>query len=325
MKHIQIGIAILIILLFGDFTFAQQESDQPALKDSREGFISVEGGKVWYQIVGSADAIPLLIIHGGPGYPHDYLEPLAELADERPVIFYDQLGCGKSERPSDSSLWRMERFVKELSQVRAALDLDQVHILGHSWGSMLAAEYLLTKPTGIKSVILAGPCLSVQSWVEDMDKCLNGFPDSIQNVIRKGQQEGSMDTEEYEVAIAQFNNRHLCRVPWPEYALRTFSGVGEEVYFTMWGTSEFACSGNLKDYERADRLGEITVPALITSGRYDETRPETAKWYQSLLPGSELVIFEHSSHCPHIEEEEAYLETISNFINRVEESSKLKD
>ena len=114
MKYLRLWLAILIFSIFADFAFAQKESDQPALEDAREGFISVEGGKVWYQIVGSVDAVPLLIIHGGPGYPHDYLEPLAKLAEERPVIFYDQLGCGKSERASDSSLWKMERFVKEV-------------------------------------------------------------------------------------------------------------------------------------------------------------------------------------------------------------------
>jgi len=326
MKYLRLWLAILIFSIFADFAFAQKESDQPALEDAREGFISVEGGKVWYQIVGSVDAVPLLIIHGGPGYPHDYLEPLAKLAEERPVIFYDQLGCGKSERASDSSLWKMERFVKELAQLRAALDLDQVHILGHSWGSMLATDYLLTKPTGVKSVILAGPCLSVQRWVEDINKWLKAFPDSIQSVIRKGEQEGSIDSEEYQAAIALFYSHHLCRkVPWPEYLLRTIDGMGEDVYTIMWGLSEFVCTGNLKAYERADRLSEIAVPALFTSGRYDETRPETAKWYQSLLPGSELVIFEQSSHCPHIEEEEAYLQTISDFLNRVEESSGSKE
>src|SRR5215470_13623320 len=104
-------------------------------KRAREGFVAVEGGRVWYRIVGSGGGIPLITLHGGPGAPHDYLEPLAALGDERPVIFYDQLGCGKSDRPTNPKLWRVERFVKELAQLRAALKIDRAHLLGQSWGS----------------------------------------------------------------------------------------------------------------------------------------------------------------------------------------------
>src|SRR5688500_13940495 len=104
----------------------------------REGYVAVEGGRVWYGVVGAGAGAPLLALHGGPGYPHDYLEPLERLAGERPVIFYDQLGCGRSDRPDEPALWRVERFVDELGRVRAELSLEQVHLLGHSWGSMLA-------------------------------------------------------------------------------------------------------------------------------------------------------------------------------------------
>ena len=132
-----------------------------------EGFIDVEGGRVWYEIAGSGSETPLRLLHGGPGATSGYLDPLRRLADERPVVFYDQLGCGKSDRPDDQSLWTVARFLRELQQVRDALELNEVHILGHSWGTMLAAEYMLTKPSGVKSLILASPALSIPRWLED--------------------------------------------------------------------------------------------------------------------------------------------------------------
>jgi proline iminopeptidase len=123
------------------------------------GYIPVEGGRVWYKIVGAGTpGIPLLTLHGGPGYPHDYLEPLEQLAGERPVIFYDQLGCGRSDRPNDRALWRVDRFVRELAQVRQALGLERIHLFGHSWGAMLAVDYLLSGASAA-SLILASPAL----------------------------------------------------------------------------------------------------------------------------------------------------------------------
>jgi proline iminopeptidase len=291
--------------------------------DIHEGFVQVDGGKIWYQVIGSGDAIPLLVLHGGPGFPHDYLEPLGDLAIERPVIFYDQLGCGKSERPQDSTLWTIGRFVTELAQVREVLHLDRVHILGHSWGSMLATDYLLTKPEGVSSVILASPCLNSQQWVKDQKKLLTAFPDSIQLLIEISEQEGTTDSDEYQAAIGLFFSYYVCREdPWPECMQRTMAGGSEDVYAFMWGPSEFYCTGNLKDYDRTDRLGEISVPVLFTCGQYDGARPETVERYHNLLPGSELVVFEKSSHTPHIEEPESYLKTIREFLRQVENPAK---
>jgi len=326
MRVIRFCLIILTALIITTIVFAQQKSEVSVPPKIQEGFVNVDGGQVWYQIVGTKNATPLLVLHGGPGYPHDYLEPIADLAKERPVIFYDQLGCGKSERPLDSTLYTIGRFVTELAQVRKALHLDRVHILGHSWGSMLAIDYLLTKPEGVGSVILAGPCLNSQQWVKDQKKYLTAFPDSIQQLIEISERDGTTDSDEYQAAIELFFHRHVCRKdPLPEYMLRTMDGAGLDVYAFMWGPSEFYCTGNLKDYDRTDRLEEISVPVLFTCGQYDGARPETVKRYHSLLSESELVVFEQSSHTPHIEEPDAFLKTIKDFLNRVEESSGFED
>src|SRR6266446_2353803 len=138
----------------------------------KEGYVNVTGGKVWYEIVGAGDAIPLIVLHGGPGFTHDYMEPLGALCKERPVVFYDQLGAGKSGRPHDKSLWRIERFVKELGQLRKQLGLKRTHILGQSWGTMLLTDYALTQPDGVVSLIFSDPLCSVSEFLRDADTYL---------------------------------------------------------------------------------------------------------------------------------------------------------
>lgn len=285
----------------------------------RQGFIDVPGGKVWYRIAGSGSETPVILLHGGPGSGSDYLKPLEGLALDRPVIFYDQLGCGRSDRPEDSGLWHLERFVEELAAVRRALNLEEVHIYGHSWGTMLAVDYVLTKPAGVKSLILASPCLSVKRWEEDARRLIAELPLRIQRHIRHHQSEGTTDSKEYEQAVAEFLKRHVCRLnPWPAELLQAFDSSNQEIYRIMWGPSEFHPVGNLKNYERVSRLHEITVPVFFTAGRYDEATPEATAWYRSHVTDSSLRIFEHSSHLPMFEEPGIYLDSIGEFLQRID-------
>jgi proline iminopeptidase len=288
-------------------------------QSSNEGYIPVTGGRVWYKMVGTANAVPLLTLHGGPGSTHDVLEPMAALADERPILFYDQLGSGKSDRPDDVSLWRTERFVEELDQVRRALGLTTIHLYGLSWGSMLAAAYMLTKPAGVQSLILAGPCMSVPRFEQDALTLKRQLPTDVLEVLEWHEQAGTTDSEEYQNLKWEFYKRHVCRIfPFPEDYLRARAGFGQAVYNTMWGPSEFYVTGSLKDFDITPRLHEITVPTLFTCGRYDECTPEATAWYQSLLPGSKMAVFENSSHTPMLEEPERYNEVIRDFLSRVE-------
>jgi proline iminopeptidase len=290
---------------------------QPSHVD--EGLIPVTGGRVWYRIVGSGPGTPLLTLHGGPGFPHDYLEPLESLADERPVAFYDQLGCGKSERPDHPSLWRLERFVEEVGQVRAALQLDRVHLFGHSWGSMLAADYVLTQPPGLVSLVLAGPILSNSRYLAELQRLRRQLPGDVQATLDHHEAAGTLADETYWAAFGEFAKRHMNRLDArPESLRRSREGANNAISQTMWGPSEFVQTGNLGGFERTDRLHEVTVPTLFTCGRHDLTTPEAASWYQSLLPGSELAIFEESAHFPHLEEQDRYLQTLRDFLRRVE-------
>ncbi|MGV8090834.1 MAG: proline iminopeptidase-family hydrolase [Mangrovibacterium sp.] len=291
------------------------------MDEVQEGYISVTGGKLWYKTVGkNRKGIPVLVLHGGPGVPHDYLEPLAELADERPVIFYDQLGCGNSDKPDDTSLWTIERFVDEIHQIRKALGLKTVHILGQSWGTSLAVDYLLSKhPRGVVSLILSGPLLSTSRWIKDQKAYINELPEKIREVILKCEDAGEFSSPQYQGAMMAYYKIHVCRLdPWPECLNRSFVKLNFSIYEYMWGPSEFTVTGALKNYERPDRLKEITIPILFTCGFYDEATPVTTRYYQKKLPGSEIYIFEDASHEHHLEKPQEYLQVVRDFLHRTE-------
>jgi len=291
--------------------------------EAREGYIPVTGGRIWYQVVGSGDATPLLVLHGGPGVPHDYLEPLADLADERPVIFYDQLGCGKSDRPDDVSLWRIERFAEEVGQVRQALGLTQVHLLGHSAGTMVALDYLLGQPVGVMSLIQVEPALSEARLLADINRLYATLPDEVFAAVQRHEAAGTMDSEEYQQAVEVYSRRYMNRVwPKPEWSQRASQGVGVQVIQTMWGPYELQVTGNLKDYDHTDRAHELKLPTLFICGRYDCCTPEETARYHRLVDGSELVIFEQSSHSPFIEEREPFMQVVRDFLRQVEARSQ---
>jgi L-proline amide hydrolase len=293
-------------------------------KDIRiqEGYIPVGEYKVWYRSVGGGAAqedIPLLLLHGGPGVPSYYLEDLQALAsDTRRVILYDQLGCGRSDQPDNPALWRVEYFVKELASVRQALGLDKVHLWGHSWGGMLAIEYALTQPQGLVSLTLASSPINMPLWVAEANRLRAELPAEIQATLTRHEEAGTTDSEEYQAAMMAFYERYVIRLsPIPENVMRSLEGIGQ-VYLTMNGPSEFHVVGVIKDWDRIDRLHEIHVPTLITSGRYDEATPMINEITHKAIENSEWVVFEHSAHMSHIEEKELYLATLAAFIKRVE-------
>lgn len=288
----------------------------------KEGMIKVPGGKVWYKMYGAEKSgIPVLAVHGGPGVPHNYMEPLVALADERPVVFYDQLGCGNSERPSYKSLWEVDRFVEELHQVRDALGMKNVHLVGQSWGTMLIVEYLLRKkPDGVVSIVLSGPYLSTPRWFEDQQALIKLLPQSVQNIISKYEKNGNFASPEYQDAMMLFYKKHVCLMdPWPDSLNKAMELFGTEVYEYMWGPSEFTITGTLKNADLSDRLAEIKPPVLFTCGEYDEATPSTTYYYQSKLPGSEIHIFKSASHSHILEKPDEYITLVRAFMKKSEE------
>jgi len=292
---------------------------------AKEGFVSFQGYNVWYRAVGDREApgkFPLLCLHGGPGASHDYLTPLEALvATGRRVIFYDQLGGGNSDHPHNPSLWTVPLFVEELGVVRQALGLERVHILGQSWGGMLGMEYALTQPAGLASLIVADSPASMPQWVAEANRLRADLPPNVQETLLKHEAAGTTDDPAYQEAMLVFYRRHVCRLdPWPDCFNRTFEKLSQypEVYYTMNGPSEFHVIGVIKDWDIVDQLGEIQAPTLVISGLYDEATPAIAQTVHRGIPGSEWVVFENSSHTPHLEETERYLQVVASFLDRCE-------
>ena len=286
---------------------------------SAERFVGVPGGRVWTARAGGGAGSPLVTLHGGPGCPHDYLEPLSALADEREVVFYDQLGCGRSDAPDDDSLWALDRFVEELGAVLATVERKPVHLLGHSWGTMLALEYALAHPGEIASLVLDSPCVSMRRVRDDMERLKAELPDEVRHVIARCEADGTTDSGAYGAASMAFYVRHVCRAQeWPEPLVRSQADWGWATYRTMWGPAEFTPTGNLACYEREDRLAELSVPVLYLCGRYDEITPESTQAYHERTASSELVVFEESAHVKHLEEPERYVAVVRDFLARAD-------
>lgn len=289
-----------------------------------ERYITLKSGhRLWCRIVGKGEGIPLLTLHGGPGAGHDYLEPLEALASDRPVIFYDQLGCGKSDRPDARPMWTIERFADEVDEVRAALGLDRVHILGQSWGGWLGIEYLLRQPRGLVSFVLASTSASIPEFSAVCDRLIGELPEAMQRALREHGILGHYDHPDYQAAAMEFYKRHVCRLPeWPDCVMRTVANLdGNQVYDTINGPNEFTTIGNLRYWDRTAKLHEIKTPVLLTCGRFDELGPSCAQTMLDRIPDSRLVIFEHSAHMPHVEEPDDYMKTVSEFIAEIEARS----
>jgi proline-specific peptidase len=287
---------------------------------SVEGRVPFRGFTTWYRDEGPEEGVPLVCLHGGPGSTHHYFEPLRELARSgRRLVVYDQLGCGNSDRPDDPELWTVELFVDELRTLREALALDRIHLLGTSWGSMLAIEYALTKPPGLASLVLNSPPTAAATWVAEAARLRDELPEDVRRTLAKHEAAGTTDDPEYEEAEREFWRRHICRIdPPPDFVERGRAERGRQVYRTLWGVSEWNANGRLNDWDVRDRLGEIGVPTLITSGRYDECTPKLAEEAQRGIPGADRVLFEESSHMAFVEEPERFRSVLTDFLARVE-------
>ncbi|MFD0369755.1 proline iminopeptidase-family hydrolase [Streptomyces sp. NPDC127114] len=289
-----------------------------------EGTVPFRGHRTWYRVVGArtpGGQLPLLVVNGGPGCSHDYLDDLAGLTTEtsRPVVFYDQLGCGRSDHPDDPSLWTLDTFVDELAAVREALRLDPVHLLGHSWGSQLALEYVLTRPRGLLSLVLAGPIADAPAYQAETLRLKESLPAAVREVLDRHEAAGTTDDPEYQDAALAFYARHLCRLdPWPPHLVRSFTSMNRDVYEALWGAAEWNLTGSLKEWDVTARLGEIDLPVLVTSGRYDVATPALVRDLVEAVPGAAWMLFEESSHMPSAEEPEHYRRVVGAFLAEVE-------
>jgi L-proline amide hydrolase len=281
-----------------------------------EGYVDFRGYRTWYRVSGdlTSDATPLLALHGGPGSTHHYFAPLERLASERPVVVYDQLGCGSSDRPDDVE-WNLELFRDEVAAVRSQLGLERIHLLGTSWGGMLALEHVLSGADGINGLVLSSTLASAEHWAAEQKRLRDALPPDVVAVLDRHEAAGTYDDPEYERAEGVLFERHFYRGPKPRAEFDRMSAErAPEVYRAMWGPNEWTITGALSGWDVRDRLHEIDVPVLVIRGRHDMCTDAIAATLVEGISDVREVVLEESSHTPVLEETERYLEVVGSFL-----------
>ncbi len=293
---------------------------------TQEAFLPFREYRTWYRVAGSLDSgrLPLVVAHGGPGCTHDYVDSFKDITeiDGRAVIHYDQLGNGKSTRLPEKGpdFWTPALFLDELDTLLKHLGIeDRYAFLGQSWGGMLGAEHAVRRPKGLKALVIANSPANMHTWVAEANRLRQELPQDVQDVLLRHEQAGTITDPDYIAASRVFYDRHVCRVvPWPAEVARTFTTMDEDntVYRNMNGPTEFHVIGTMRDWTIEDRLPLIEAPTLLISGRYDEATPLVVKPYVDHVRGCEWVLFENSSHMPHVEEKDLCLRAVSEFLGR---------
>jgi proline iminopeptidase len=287
---------------------------------SAEGYLNISGLRIHYRTFGEhGENGVFFALHGGPGSASDYLLPLSDLANcGYQVVLYDQRGCGKSELPKSKTDLTVEKHVEEVEGVRKALKLGKVHLFGSSWGGMLAFEYAFKYQSNLKSLSVAGSLPSVPEYLADVETIRSGLPKQMRATLNKYESSGDYRNPEYLDVITTYYKLRLCRLPeWPPEVYYTTEQADGPVYQTMWGPNEMVCIGGLRYWDVRHKLRSISVPTLVTNGRYDEVSTRIAEDIHRSIRGSKLVIFEKSGHLSMWDERENFIEVHRDFLDKV--------
>lgn len=292
------------------------------MTEIKEGYMPFGQYQTYYRIVGPASGkTPLVLLHGGPGSTHNYFEIFDSLAtdDQRQLIMYDQIGCGKSSMPTDPSLYNRNTWVKELMALRDYLHLDRIHLLGQSWGGMLAIIYMCDQmPAGVKSLILASTLSDSQLWGKEQHRMIKQLKPAEQAAIQEAEASGNYQSAAYAQANAHYMLLHSADEPSrdsPEF-LRRKKRAGTVAYNAAWGPNEYTPIGNLKDYNYTKKLSHLYMPTLITSGTNDLCTPLIAKTMADALPNSSWHLFAGTRHMSFIENPVEYKNLLMNWLDR---------
>lgn len=287
---------------------------------AREGSFEHAGGRTWFRVFGELDSgrPPLLALHGGPGSTHNYFAPLERLArDGRAVVLYDQVGCGRSEKRADAA-WSVALFLDELDALRAQLALERVHLLGTSWGGMLALEHALRRPGTLASLVLSSTLASIDEWTVEARRLRDALPADVRASLDRHEAAGTFDDPEYERSLAVFDARHFHRGGARPEIERMQREKSVAAYRAMVGPNEWTTTGALAGWDVRARLHELDVPTLVLRGEHDLCTAPIAATLVDGIAGARSVVFEHSSHTPVLEETELYLEVVGAFLDDAE-------
>lgn len=334
----------VLIILFSIFFLAscntekQQETSQNNYLDYSTFDDAFSGGiklipistpkgefKVWTKRIGNNPKIKVLLLHGGPGANHIYFEAFDSYFPNAGIeyYYYDQLGSGYSDIPTDTSLWNIDRFVEEVEQVRKALNLDSTnfYLLGHSWGGTLAIEYALKYQKNLKGLIISNMMSSIPEYNKYAYEVLG--PQMDKDVLKQIQQleaEEKFDDPKYlELIENNYYPEHILRMPlqdWPEPVNRSFSIMNNQVYVMMQGPSEFGSAGNatLLNWDRSGDLNKIKVPTLTIGGKYDTMDPEHMKWMSTQFENGQFLLCPNGSHMSMYDDQKVYFKGLIEFL-----------
>jgi len=280
--------------------------------------------KVWTKRHGNNPKIKLLFLHGGPGATHEFFEPADSYLPAAGIeyYFYDQLGSWYSDKPTDSSLWDLPRFVDEVDQVRLALGLDSSNfvLLGQSWGGILAMEYALHHQEALKGLVISNMVSSCPAYNEYAHNVL--MPQMDQQAlaeIKDLEARGDINNPRYmDLLIEQHYSHHVLRMPvsdWPDPVNRGFAHINQDIYVKMQGPSELGLKGTLANWDRTDRLHEIEVPTLVMAARHDTMDPAYMKKMASLLPNGRYHECSNGSHLAIFDDQETYFAGLIDFLH----------
>lgn len=282
---------------------------------------------IWTKYNGDNPKIKVLLLNGGPGATHEYFECMESFLPPQNIefIYYDQLGCGLSDNPKDTSLWDLNRFVEEVEQVRKAhhLTKDNFYILGHSWGGILAMQYALKYPDNIKGLIISNMMSSCPLYGKYAQQVLAPqFDPKVLDTIRQIEAKGDFSNPKYmELLMPHFYAKHICRIPlekWPEPMKRSFDKMNQSLYVTMQGPSEFGIGGNLANWDVSKELPKIKVPTLTIGGKYDTMDPEHMKWMSTQVQNGRYLYCPNGSHMSMYDDQKNYFPGLIQFIKDVD-------
>jgi len=281
-----------------------------------EAMLRVADGRIWYRITGTARGTPVILLHGGPGYSSYYMKPFEALGDDRPVVRYDQLGGGKSDRITDTTLFTIDHFVRELDSLRAHLGCQKVHLFGHSWGTILAFEYYRAHPEHVASLTLGSAALDIPTWARNARQLVGTLSDSAQRAIHVREAQGHFDAPDYQAALNEFYGKYVWRHPVQADFDSTLATANEAIYNYMQGPSEFTITGTLKRYDVTAQLATIRVPTLYTVGEFDEANPPTIRHFAELTPGAEVAVLAGAAHLTPWDAREENVRIVRAFLRR---------
>lgn len=313
--------AFTLIVLATGCADSGAERPEPAPAPIDGATLPMPDGDLWYRVTGTGPGVPVVLLHGGPGFSSFYLKSLEGLGDDRPVIRYDQLGSGRSDGLADPASFTLERFVDELEALREHLGVERFHVYGHSWGTMLATEYYQAYPERVASLVLGSAALDARAWERHTRELLQTLPDSMVEAVETREAERNYTAPDYQAAMDEFYARYVWRRPVTADLDSMMATFNAAMYEYMWGPSEFTVTGTLQEFDAKPMLGTVTVPVLYTVGEFDEAGPENIETFARLTPGARVVVIPEAGHITAWDNREADLEAVRAFLREADGGS----